>query len=181
MSVGNLTGRLFHGAVREHLLSAQRFLLQSPKTLFLLLGLLNHLVLPNLLGALMQHVLLLLLVEALEVVGLYAVRRKHRLLSGWVLGHKVGCRSVSNFFETGLLTLTEVSSITITLLARQLAVRIRIVNLHLFAKSSVLFLSLLQKTVVMSVQFMSVLLCLSLRFLSFVFLVDLLFDPVFLL
>lgn len=181
MAVGNLTGRLFHGAVREHLLSAQRFLLQSPKALFLLLRLLGHLVLPNLLGALVQHLLLLLLVEALEVVGLYTVGRKHRLLRGRVLSHKVGRGSVGDLVKTGLLALTEVSGITVTLLARQLAVRIRIVHLHFMAKSSVLFLGFLQETVVMSVQFMSFLLCFSRSFLSLVFLFDLLFDPVFLL
>jgi hypothetical protein len=181
VSVRNLAGRLFHGAVCEHLLPAQSFLLQRPESLFLLLCLLGHLVLPNLLRALVQNCLLLLCTEALEVVGLHAMRRQHRLLRCGILRHEVSGWSIGNLVETGFLSLSESSLIAVTLLTRQVVVRILVVHTHLLAERRMFFLRLLQESVVVSVQLVSFLLYLSLSLLSFVLLFDLLFDPVLLL
>lgn len=64
-------------------------MLESPEALLLLLRLLFHISLANLLGALVQDCVLLLLVKAFEVVGLNTVLGKHALLGCWVLSHEV--------------------------------------------------------------------------------------------
>lgn len=79
------------------------------------------------------------------------------------------------------MSLAESSLIAVTLLTRQVVVRILVVHTHLLAERRMFFLRLLQESVVVSVQLVSFLLYLSLSLLSFVLLFDLLFDPVLLL
>ena len=79
-----LPGGLHHGplvalmlSVCEHLLPSDVLLLEGPKALLLVLSVLFHFYFLQLLVALMEHRLLLLLREALEVVRFHSVRSKH--------------------------------------------------------------------------------------------------------
>ena len=76
-------------AVSEDLLSTKVLLLESPKSLSLLLLLLCHLCLAHLHLSFEHDLVLLLGSEALEGVWLDAVRSEHRPLSCRVLSHEV--------------------------------------------------------------------------------------------
>ena len=178
---GNLASLLLHLAVVQHLLPAQLLLLQSPQALLLLLGVALHLGLANLLGALVQDRVLLLLVEALEVVGLHAVRGQHRLLRRRVLSHEVVVEREVDLVGAGLLARVEVGLVAVALLPRHLVVGVLVGDEHLLAHVRVVLLRVLQQLVVVRVQVMSVLLLLALSFLSGLLLGHLLFDPVLLL
>ena len=71
--------------------------------------------------------------------------------------------------------------VAITLLSCKLVISVLISDEHVLAVFCMLILGLLKKLVVVSLQFKTILLSLSCGFLTIVLLLDLLFNPVFLL
>lgn len=156
-------------------------MLEGPEALLLLLSLLFHFGLAHLLGALVENRVLLLLVQALEVVGLHAVLGEHALLGRGVLGHEVVVEREVDLGLAGVLARVEVRLVTVALLPRQLEVSVLVRDEHVLASLGVLLLSLLQQLVVVSVQVVSVLFIVGVGFLLVLLLLHLLFNPVFLL
>lgn len=156
-------------------------MLEGPEALLLLLSLLFHVGLAHLLGALVENRVLLLLVQALEVVGLHAVLGEHALLGRGVLGHEVVVEREVDLGLAGVLARIEVRLVTVALLPRQLEVSVLVRDEHVLASLGVLLLSLLQQLVVVSVQVVSVLFIVGVGFLLVLLLLHLLFNPVFLL
>ena len=122
VTAGDLTGTFFHGTVVKNLLTSKLFLLECPKALLFFNHCAAHLSLTDLLGALMHNIITLVLVQALEVVGLHAVRSQHGLLSGGVLSHEVVVKGVVLLVLGSILVRLPVSLVTVTLLSCQLEV-----------------------------------------------------------
>lgn len=180
-SDGHLAARLLHSTVVEHLLSTKVLLLQGPQTGLLLLGLLLHFRFTHLLGSLMHNRSFLVLVKALEVVGLYSMRSEHGLFCCRVFGHKVvGCCEL-DFSSCGLLGGRKRSLVTVTLLAGHLVISLLVVHDHVSPLLGVCLLGLLKQLVVVGVELVSLLLGHSGVIPVLGLFVDLLFDPFFLL
>jgi hypothetical protein len=138
----NLTMSLFHSSVAKHLLTAHVLLLKSPQTFLLLLVCLLHFSFSNLLSALMQNCILLLLTKTFKVVGLHSVWGKHRPLSRRIFSHEVMIESELLLSCSSLLASFECSIIPVSLLNRHLIVSILICDEHFLSNLRMLLLSL---------------------------------------
>ena len=172
---------LLHGAVIQDLLPTELLLLEGPKAFLFLLGHLFHVGFTNLLGALVEDGVLLLLIKTLEVVRLDAVGSEHALLSLGVLSHEVVIQGEILFRLASVLSCVEICSIAVTLLTRQLEVGVLVRDEHVFASLFVLLGVLDKEVIVVGVQVVSVLFIICSSVLVILLLFHLLFNPVFLL
>lgn len=175
------SGCLFHGAIGKQLLSAHVLQLQSFKTILFLVSVFQKLLLANLLSALMQNSILLLLVQALEMVRFDTVSRQHRLFSGGVLGHQVMRKGELLFGGSIVLQVLVMFGIAATLFFGELLVGGLGSFEHSRARGVMIILSFLKKSMVCQ----RILVVVHVAF-TFVLSVELLFthllfNPVFLL
>ena len=170
-----------HLTIGEDLLSPEMLLLHCPESFLLLLCLFKHLSFFDLKGSLVHYISSLLGTESLEVVWLYSVRCKHRLLSLWILGHKIVCQSKVLLMVALELSICVICCLSILLLLCKLAVCICSSFLHCSQCISFVFLCFLEQFVKMKgLGFMLVMIELCLILVQF-FLSNLLLNPVFLL
>jgi hypothetical protein len=118
--------------------------LECPQPLFLLSLSLKECLLDDLLITLVKDSRLLLIVEALEVVGLDSVRSQHRLLGGWVLGHEIIGLSVIHLMCLLVGPVLPLSQLGIPLLLSELQVVLLGGTEHVGALCLMSGLSLLQ-------------------------------------
>jgi hypothetical protein len=170
-----------HLPIVKNLLAAHVFLLHSPKFIGFLLGLFEHFLLSHLLGPLMKNGILLLLVKPLKVVGLYAVRSQHRLLSGGVLSHEIVSQSEIHFLVSVVLQVSGEMGITVALLFSHLLVSLLSGHENSLEPRVVLRLSSGQDGVVLAGQVVLIFVSPTLVFFVELLFGDLLLNPVLLL
>lgn len=141
-SLGNHSLLPLHFAVGKDLLSSKMLLLQSPQLFLFSLCFLQHFLFVQLLVSFVQDCLPLLLVKALEVVGLDSVGSQHRLLSGWVLGHEVVVLSEVNLVSGLEQFIAAVFVVGVTLVLSHLGVGISTCLSHFETFALVILLGL---------------------------------------
>jgi hypothetical protein len=129
----------------------------------------------------MQDGVLLLLVQALEMVGLHAVRSQHALLRGGVLGHEVVREGEVDLVVRGVLQVSGQVGVAVALLLRHLKVSLLRGHKDVSETAVVLLLSRSQDFVVLARQVVLVFISPSLVFFVELLFGDLLLNPVLLL
>ena len=102
-------------AVGKDLLAAHMLGLKSPETLFFLSLLFEKGLLHELLISLVKDSILLLLIEALEVIGLDTMCSEHGLLGCGVLCHEIVCHGVAELSSLLLGPVLSLSHLSIAL------------------------------------------------------------------
>jgi hypothetical protein len=101
--LSNTSKILFHGSIRNDLLSSNDLKLHGVHFVFISQLILHHLLLSYLHLSLEVNLINLSLIETLKMVWLNSMRSQHGYLSSWIFSHKVGvvCEIEFNFFLIG--------------------------------------------------------------------------------